>query len=155
MVLIFIAGKQFSFLSQYEVDRMKQEEEKKLASMGSMDMLRTTELEQVVEEDEDLYLEELNAGDMDGNFERIKAGSQGDISGTSGLGDSSTRINAAGRVSGQARSISASSISSISSTGSIRTAKAERRLNEKLGKEVSLRINYCSLSYIFEEKMPI
>lgn len=117
------------------MDRMKQDEERKLASVGSMEMLRTTELEQVAEEDEDMYLEELNAGDMDG---RVKAGSQGDISATSGLGDSCTRINAASRASGQTRSISASSISSISSTGSIRTAKAERRLNDKLGKDVRM-----------------
>lgn len=115
---------------------MKQEEEKKLAAIGSMEVLRT-ELEQVVEEDEDFYLEELNAEDMDGN-EKIKGGSQGDISATSGLGDSCSRINAASRASGQTRSISASSISSISSTGSIRTAKAERRLNEKMSKEVPI-----------------
>lgn len=129
--------KQFSFLSQYEVDRMKQEEERKIAAVGgSMDILRTTELEQVVEEDEEYYLEEdeeLNAGEG-GN----RGGSHGDISATSGLGDSSTRINAASRASSDrqhTRSVSASSISSISSTGSIRTAKAERRLNEKMGKE--------------------
>ncbi|ODN01001.1 Protein lap4 [Orchesella cincta] len=135
------ATKQFSFLSQYEVDRMKQEEEQKIAAIGgSMDVLRTTELEQVVEEDEDFYLEELNnSGDMDGNDEKLRGGSHGDISTTSGLGDSSTRINASSRASGQTRSISASSISSISSTGSIRTAKAERRLNDKLSREGSLR----------------
>lgn len=129
--------KQFSFLSQYEVDRMKQEEERKIAAVGgSMDILRTTELEQVVEEDEEFYLEEdeeLNTGEG-GN----RGGSQGDISATSGLGDSTTRINTGSRTSSDkqhARSVSASSISSISSTGSIRTAKAERRLNEKMGKE--------------------
>jgi len=128
------------------VDRMKQEEEKKIAAIGgSMDVLRTTELEQVVEEDEDFYLEELNSGDMDGNDEKLVGGSHGDISTTSGLGDSSTRINAASRASGQTRSISASSISSISSTGSIRTAKAEKRLNEKLSREVLLFTTNCRI----------
>lgn len=142
--------KQFSFLSQYEVDRMKQEEERKIAAIGgSMDILRTTELEQVVEEDEEYYLEdeELNTGDMDGNYG--KGGSQGDMSATSGLGDSSTRINTASRASDrQTRSISASSISSISSTGSIRTAKAERRLNEKLTKEVSVERGKVNLNFM-------
>lgn len=132
------AVKQFSFLSQYEVDRMMQEEERKIAAMGSVDYLRSNELEQVIEEEEDYCEDELagtNQRSVETEEDRI--GSQEDDAvGTPG--DNGSHANASSRASVNPRSVSASSMSSVSSTSSVRTAKAERRLKERLGSEVCI-----------------
>jgi len=105
------------------VDRMKQEEEMRIG-MGTLDYMRSNELEQVVEEEEDYCEEELNQKTVSGNEFDSQESAKRDM-------------DQAVKTSGHARSISASSFSSVSSTGSVRTAKAERRQKEKLGKEVN------------------
>ncbi|CAG7834536.1 unnamed protein product, partial [Allacma fusca] len=128
-------SKQFSFLSQYEVDRMKQEEDQKIAAMGAMDHMRNNELEQVLEEEEyyaDEAMDEIEE-DIRELEEVAKGGShigEGDLR---NVNVTPTSVNRAS--SGPIGSLSASSISSVSSTGSIRTAKAERRLKDRLSKE--------------------
>jgi hypothetical protein len=127
-LLLCVAGKQFSFLSQYEVDRMRQEEEEKMG-LGSADYLRSNELEQVVEEEEEYCEDELN--------QKLDTILEGNVLDSHGMERESEReVDPNYRASGHTRSVSASSMSSVSSTGSVRTAKAERRLKERLGKEV-------------------
>jgi len=115
-------------VSPYEVDRMKQEEDRKIACMGPMEYIRPTELEQVVEEEE-----EMEMGDDD---ELSVYKEKDDVVGSQGadLAPGEPDANAE-RASGHTRPISASSVSSVSSTGSVRTAKAEKRLKERLHQE--------------------
>jgi hypothetical protein len=99
---------------------MKQEEDNKIATMGPMEYLRSNELEQVVEEEEEFGDDELMMMENQGKEQGSHIG--GAVSGE--------------RASGQLRSISASSVSSVSSAGSVRTAKAEKRLKDRLSQEV-------------------
>ena len=139
-------------MSQYEVDRMKQEEDRKIEAMGtlgSMDHLRSNELEQVVEEEEEYYVDtaeddEDQSEEEQGQVqvEHVKGSSQiVHISRTSPQSPD-VNVNVSVNVKTPNRAFiqpsrSTSSISSAGSpTGSIRTAKAEKRLKEKLTKEV-------------------
>lgn len=116
---------------------MKQEEDSKIATMGPMEYLRSNELEQVIEEEEDYgddeLMEERGDGDDQGQGGKEQGSQVGaeTVSGESGL--LSERASSGQHV----RSISASSVSSVSSSGSVRTAKAEKRLKERLSHEVS------------------
>ncbi len=154
--LILLPAKQFSFLSQYEVDRMKQEEDRKIEAMGSMDHLRSNELEQVLEEEEEYSVdtveedeeeEEESEDDVQHvDVEEVKGSPQSQIVHISRVSPTSPDVNVNVSVNVQTPnrafiqpSRSTSSISSAGSpTGSIRTAKAEKRLKEKLSKEVRL-----------------
>ncbi|XP_035705006.1 protein scribble homolog isoform X3 [Folsomia candida] len=133
------SNKQFSFLSPYEIDRMKQEEDNKIAAaaatMSQIEYLRSGELEQVVEEeeeygdDDELMMggNQQGGGEQEGKEQGSQSGAETASGGESGFPSE--------RASGHVRSISASSVSSVSSTSSVRTAKAERRLKERLSQE--------------------
>jgi len=116
--------------------------------LGSTDILRSNELEQVVEEEEEYYVdtaedEEESDADSGQQIETRKGSSQlVHISRTSPVSPD-VNVNVSVNVKTPNRAFiqpsrSTSSISSAGSpTGSIRTAKAEKRLKEKLTKEVS------------------
>lgn len=99
-----------------------------MAGLGPLDYLRSTELEQVVEEEEDFGEDELIA--------KIEQGEVGGVEGSQSMIETTGGDPNSERASGYARSVSASSVSSVSSTGSVRTAKAERRLKDRLIQEV-------------------
>lgn len=125
---------------------MKQEEDKKIATaMDHVDYSRPSELEQVLEEEEEFYVDtQSDEGSVDVQ-EHVREEAQDSsqvvhIKRSSPI-SSDVNVNVSVNVKAPSRSLlqstrPTSSISSSSSVGSIRTAKAEKRMKERLSKEV-------------------
>jgi len=144
------------------VDRMKQEEDKKIASMEPFDYSRPSELEQVVEEEEEFYVDTQSDDASEDVEEHGIVTDHGSsqivhIKRSSPISGSDVNVNVSVNVKAPNRSLqparSSSSMSSSSSVGSVRTAKAEKRFKEKLTKEVICHLNFTSLFHTGYDKV--